>query len=168
MPCLRGFRYGKNDGIQAAMSFHAKRQHQLSMAAVCEQLVDPACFTAEARKLLLAVASSGSAMRSAFGAPLLAGSLAIVGIPSTEVTMAGVAALVWKTREYVKTKEFWDYITSTHFWAPVANWGLPMVAFRDMEVPPNIISGLMTTGLMASTPRLSCTLPTGSSLEITC
>ncbi|KAH0508742.1 Mitochondrial pyruvate carrier-like protein [Microtus ochrogaster] len=47
--------------------------------------------------------------------------------------MAGVAALVWKTREYVKTKEFRDYITNTHFWGPVANWGLPMVAFRDMK-----------------------------------
>lgn len=114
---------------------------------------------AEARKLLLVVASSGSATRSAFGAPLLAGSLTIVGIPPSEATMAGMAALVRKTREYVKTKEFQDYITSTHFWGPVANWVLPMVAFRDMKAPPAIVSGRMTTALMASTPWFSCALP---------
>ncbi|XP_021486341.1 mitochondrial pyruvate carrier 1-like protein [Meriones unguiculatus] len=61
--------------------------------------------------------------------------------------MAGLAALVQKTRDYIKTKEFQDYITSTHFWGPVANWGLPLAALRDMKAPPDIISGRMTTAL---------------------
>ncbi|XP_013203749.2 LOW QUALITY PROTEIN: mitochondrial pyruvate carrier 1-like protein [Microtus ochrogaster] len=111
---------------------------------------------AEARNMLLAVASSGSATRSAFGTQLLAGSLTVVGIPASEATMAGVAALVWKTREYVKTKEFRDYITNTHFWGPVANWGLPMVAFRDMKAPPAIVSGRMTTALMFYSMAFMC------------
>lgn len=88
-----------------------------------------------------------SIVRSAFGVPLLAGSLAIGTLP-TGVTMSGVAALLRKTREYVKTKEFRDYITSTHFWGPVANWGLPMAAFKDMKAPPDIISGRMTMALI--------------------
>ncbi|XP_052575892.1 mitochondrial pyruvate carrier-like protein [Peromyscus californicus insignis] len=62
--------------------------------------------------------------------------------------MAGFAGLVRKTHEYVKTKEFRDYITSTHFWGPVANWGLPLAAFKDMRAPPDIISGRMTTALI--------------------
>ncbi|XP_036038637.1 mitochondrial pyruvate carrier-like protein [Onychomys torridus] len=62
--------------------------------------------------------------------------------------MAGIAKLLQKTQEYVKTKEFRDYITSTHFWGPVANWGLPLAAFRDTRAPPDIISGRMTTALV--------------------
>ncbi|XP_059114662.1 mitochondrial pyruvate carrier-like protein [Peromyscus eremicus] len=62
--------------------------------------------------------------------------------------MAGFAGLVRKAHEYVKTKEFRDYITSTHFWGPVANWGLPLAAFKDMKAPPDIISGRMTTALI--------------------
>ncbi|XP_069320204.1 mitochondrial pyruvate carrier 1-like protein [Eulemur rufifrons] len=62
--------------------------------------------------------------------------------------MAGVAALLRKTRDYVKTQEFRDYLTSTHFWGPVANWGLPMAAFNDMKRSPDIISGRMTTALI--------------------
>lgn len=61
--------------------------------------------------------------------------------------MAGLVALVQKMRDYMKTKEFQDYITSTHFWGPVANWGLPLVTFKDMRAPPDIISGRMTTAL---------------------
>ncbi|XP_075838769.1 mitochondrial pyruvate carrier 1-like protein [Microtus pennsylvanicus] len=62
--------------------------------------------------------------------------------------MSGLAALVRKTGDYVKTQEFRDYITSTHFWGPVANWGLPLAAFKDMKAPPDIISGRMTTALI--------------------
>ncbi|KAL2768848.1 mitochondrial pyruvate carrier 1-like protein, partial [Daubentonia madagascariensis] len=62
--------------------------------------------------------------------------------------MAGVAALWRKTIDYIKTKEFREYLTSTHFWGPVANWGLPMAAFKDMKAPPDIISGRMTTALI--------------------
>ncbi|XP_036126029.1 mitochondrial pyruvate carrier 1-like protein [Molossus molossus] len=62
--------------------------------------------------------------------------------------MAAIAALWRKARDYIKTKEFRDYITSTHFWGPMANWGLPMAAFRDMKASPEIISGRMTTALI--------------------
>ncbi|XP_040122114.1 mitochondrial pyruvate carrier 1-like protein [Oryx dammah] len=62
--------------------------------------------------------------------------------------MAAVVALCRKAMETVKTKEFRDYLTSTHFWGPVANWGLPLSAFRDMRASPDIISGRMTTALI--------------------
>lgn len=62
--------------------------------------------------------------------------------------MAALAALWQKARNYMKTKEFRDYIMSTHFWGPVANWGLPIAAFRDMKASPDIISGRMTTALI--------------------
>ena len=62
--------------------------------------------------------------------------------------MAAVVALCRKAMETVKTKEFRDYLASTHFWGPVANWGLPLAAFRDMRASPDIISGRMTTALI--------------------
>uniref|UniRef100_A0A8D2DD91 Mitochondrial pyruvate carrier n=1 Tax=Sciurus vulgaris TaxID=55149 RepID=A0A8D2DD91_SCIVU len=43
---------------------------------------------------------------------------------------------------------FRDYLTSTHFWGPVANWGLPLAAFKDMKASPDMISGRMTTALI--------------------
>ncbi|XP_050997544.1 mitochondrial pyruvate carrier 1-like protein [Acomys russatus] len=85
-------------------------------------------------------------MTLTFCASLLAGIL-VIGTPA-EASMAGVAALVRKTGNYLKSKEFRDYITSTHFWGPVANWGLPLAAFKDMKGPPDIISGRMTTALI--------------------
>ncbi|XP_008572832.1 PREDICTED: mitochondrial pyruvate carrier 1-like protein [Galeopterus variegatus] len=62
--------------------------------------------------------------------------------------MASVVALWRRTRDYVKTKEFREYLTSTHFWGPVANWGLPVAAIKDMKASPDIISGRMTTALI--------------------
>ncbi|XP_034505875.1 mitochondrial pyruvate carrier 1-like protein [Ailuropoda melanoleuca] len=62
--------------------------------------------------------------------------------------MATVAALWRRARDYVKNKEFRDYLTSTHFWGPVANCGLPVSAFKDMNASPDIISGRMTTALI--------------------
>ncbi|KAM4818337.1 mitochondrial pyruvate carrier 1-like protein [Thomomys bottae] len=64
------------------------------------------------------------------------------------MTMAAILALLRKTRDYVTTKEFRDYLTSTHFWGPVANWGLPLAAIKDTKAPPDIISGRMTTALI--------------------
>ena len=64
------------------------------------------------------------------------------------VIMAAIVALWRKAKDYLKTKEFRDYVTSTHFWGPVANWGLPLAAFRDMKASPDIISGRMTTALI--------------------
>ncbi|XP_057573645.1 mitochondrial pyruvate carrier 1-like protein [Hippopotamus amphibius kiboko] len=62
--------------------------------------------------------------------------------------MAAVVALLRRAVETVKSKEFRDYMTSTHFWGPVATWGLPVAAFSDMREPPDIISGRMTTALI--------------------
>ncbi|CAM9885119.1 unnamed protein product [Bubo scandiacus] len=59
--------------------------------------------------------------------------------------MAG--ALGRKAVDYVRSKEFRDYLMSTHFWGPVANWGLPVAAINDMKKSPEIISGRMTFAL---------------------
>ncbi|OXB53366.1 hypothetical protein ASZ78_000618 [Callipepla squamata] len=63
--------------------------------------------------------------------------------------MAG--ALARKAADYVRSKEFRDYLMSSgidyvHFWGPVANWGLPVAAINDMKKSPEIISGRMTFG----------------------
>ncbi|KAM3853850.1 mitochondrial pyruvate carrier 1 [Vipera latastei] len=57
------------------------------------------------------------------------------------------AALARKAADYVRSKDFRDYLMSTHFWGPVANWGLPIAAFSDMKKSPEIISGRMTFAL---------------------
>uniref|UniRef100_A0A8C6Z5T0 Mitochondrial pyruvate carrier n=1 Tax=Nothoprocta perdicaria TaxID=30464 RepID=A0A8C6Z5T0_NOTPE len=59
--------------------------------------------------------------------------------------MAG--ALARKAADYVRSKEFRDYLMRWHFWGPVANWGLPIAAFNDMKKSPEIISGRMTFAL---------------------
>jgi len=40
-----------------------------------------------------------------------------------------------------------DYFFSTHFWGPVANWGLPLAAIADLKKNEEVISGSMTTAL---------------------
>lgn len=35
---------------------------------------------------------------------------------------------------------------STHFWGPIANWGIPIAALADIRKNPEIISGKMTLG----------------------
>ncbi|ORZ40116.1 brain protein 44-like protein [Catenaria anguillulae PL171] len=45
------------------------------------------------------------------------------------------------------SKEFRSYLMSTHFWGPVANWGLPLAAIADMKKDPETISGNMTAAL---------------------
>ena len=37
-----------------------------------------------------------------------------------------------------------EYFFSTHFWGPVANWGLPLAALADLKKDEEIISGTMT------------------------
>ena len=59
--------------------------------------------------------------------------------------MAG--ALVRKAADHVRSKDFRDYLMSTHFWGPVANWGLPIATINDMKKSPEIISGRMTFAL---------------------
>lgn len=57
---------------------------------------------------------------------------------------AGAARGAW---HYLKSKEFRTYLCSTHFWGPVANWGLPLAAIADFKKDPEFISGKMTTAL---------------------
>ena len=52
-----------------------------------------------------------------------------------------------KFAEHVKSKEFRSYLMSTHFWGPVANWGIPIAAMADMKKSPDIISPRMTAAL---------------------
>ncbi|KDQ63562.1 hypothetical protein JAAARDRAFT_29583 [Jaapia argillacea MUCL 33604] len=40
-----------------------------------------------------------------------------------------------------------EYFFSTHFWGPVANWGLPLAALADLKKDEEVISGAMTTAL---------------------
>ncbi|XP_043853892.1 mitochondrial pyruvate carrier 1-like protein [Dromiciops gliroides] len=61
---------------------------------------------------------------------------------------AFIGVLFQKAKAYVRTKEFKDYVKSTHFWGPAANWGLPLAAFKDMKASPEIISGRMTFALI--------------------
>ncbi|KAL5106116.1 Mitochondrial pyruvate carrier 1 [Taenia crassiceps] len=48
----------------------------------------------------------------------------------------------------VWNKEFREYLCSTHFWGPVANWGLPLAALGDLKNNPELISGKMTLALL--------------------
>lgn len=52
-----------------------------------------------------------------------------------------------KLFDSLKSKEFREYLMSTHFWGPVANWGIPLAALADIQKDPKIISGTMTTAL---------------------
>jgi hypothetical protein len=45
-------------------------------------------------------------------------------------------------------REWKEYFLSTHFWGPVANWGLPLAALSDMKNDPEIISPRMTAALI--------------------
>lgn len=58
--------------------------------------------------------------------------------------MSGFAGQVVKQ---LRSKEFRQYLCSTHFWGPVANWGIPLAALADIKKDPSIISGKMTTAL---------------------
>ncbi|XP_053659055.1 mitochondrial pyruvate carrier 1 [Anopheles marshallii] len=58
-----------------------------------------------------------------------------------------MAAMGRKLFNNLKSKEFRDYLMSTHFWGPVANWGIPIAALGDLKKDPKIISGTMTAAL---------------------
>lgn len=57
------------------------------------------------------------------------------------------AAMGRKLIDSLKSKEFREYLMSTHFWGPIANWGIPIAALADIKKDPKIISGTMTTAL---------------------
>ncbi|CAF4899423.1 mitochondrial pyruvate carrier 1 [Pieris napi] len=56
-------------------------------------------------------------------------------------------SLIKKLVEQLKSKEFREYLMSTHFWGPVANWGIPLAAIADTRKDPRFISGKMTFAL---------------------
>lgn len=39
-----------------------------------------------------------------------------------------------------------NFYFSTHFWGPIANWGIPIAAIADIQRDPKFISGKMTFG----------------------
>lgn len=48
----------------------------------------------------------------------------------------------------LKAPEFRQWLMSTHFWGPVANWGIPLAALADLSrKSPDVISGKMTIAL---------------------
>ncbi|KAI8345171.1 mitochondrial pyruvate carrier [Mortierella sp. GBAus27b] len=47
----------------------------------------------------------------------------------------------------IASPEFRQYLMRTHFWGPVANWGLPLAAIADFKKDPELISGKMTAAL---------------------
>ncbi|CAD6993819.1 unnamed protein product [Ceratitis capitata] len=56
-------------------------------------------------------------------------------------------SIVSKLFNQLKSKEFRSYLMSTHFWGPVANWGIPLAAIADFKKEPKFISGRMTLAL---------------------
>ncbi len=61
--------------------------------------------------------------------------------------MAGVPRAIVAYFGRYSRLEWRNYFLSTHFWGPVANWGLPLAAIGDLKKNPDIISGNMTTAL---------------------
>ncbi|SCZ90083.1 BZ3500_MvSof-1268-A1-R1_Chr1-3g01765 [Microbotryum saponariae] len=50
--------------------------------------------------------------------------------------------------QWAKSPEARKYFFSTHFWGPLANWGLPLAALADLSgKDPEFISGPMTVAL---------------------
>ncbi|KAG2392503.1 hypothetical protein C9374_011228 [Naegleria lovaniensis] len=49
-------------------------------------------------------------------------------------------------------KKLWDSpigLKTTHFWGPVANWGIALAGLADYKRPPEKVSGPMTVALCA-------------------
>ncbi|KAJ2947645.1 hypothetical protein O0L34_g17448 [Tuta absoluta] len=55
--------------------------------------------------------------------------------------------MLGKFMKQLGSKEFRNYLMSTHFWGPVANWGIPLAAIADIKKDPSFISGKMTLAL---------------------
>ncbi|XP_054165520.1 mitochondrial pyruvate carrier 1-like [Oppia nitens] len=56
-------------------------------------------------------------------------------------------SVISKAIQQLRSREFRSYLCSTHFWGPVANWGIPLAALADIKKDPSIISGKMTIAL---------------------
>ncbi|KAI1705673.1 putative mitochondrial pyruvate carrier 1 [Ditylenchus destructor] len=62
--------------------------------------------------------------------------------------MAAIRRSVVGYFQRYSAKEWRDYFLSTHFWGPVANWGLPLAALGDLKKNPEVISGNMSGALV--------------------
>ncbi|EIM23259.1 UPF0041-domain-containing protein [Wallemia mellicola CBS 633.66] len=54
-----------------------------------------------------------------------------------------------------KSPQAREYFFSTHFWGPVANWGLPLAALADLRKDEEIISGTMTATMVVYSTTFS-------------
>ncbi|CAK9821174.1 Mitochondrial pyruvate carrier 1 [Anthophora plagiata] len=52
-----------------------------------------------------------------------------------------------RVKKFLSSKETRNYFMSTHFWGPIANWGIPIAAIADIQRDPKYISGKMTLAL---------------------
>ncbi|KAI2810128.1 hypothetical protein RDWZM_002806 [Blomia tropicalis] len=59
-----------------------------------------------------------------------------------------MSKFVQKGLNQLKSPEFRSYLMSTHFWGPVANWGIPIAAIADFKKDPSFISPRMTAALI--------------------
>lgn len=55
--------------------------------------------------------------------------------------MANIARSINAYLRRSSAKDWRNYFLSTHFWGPVANWGIPIAAIADFKKSPEIISG---------------------------
>ncbi|CAB3403370.1 unnamed protein product [Caenorhabditis bovis] len=62
--------------------------------------------------------------------------------------MSKAAAAVTRYFKQHSLAEWRHYFLSTHFWGPVANWGLPLAAIGDLKKNPDMISANMTSALL--------------------
>ncbi|EJF66730.1 hypothetical protein DICSQDRAFT_164572 [Dichomitus squalens LYAD-421 SS1] len=59
-----------------------------------------------------------------------------------------------KVVQWLQSPAAREYFFSTHFWGPVANWGLPLAAIADLNKTEDVISGPMTTALASYSHRI--------------
>lgn len=58
-----------------------------------------------------------------------------------------------RTMSTNSAQEWRNYFLSTHFWGPMANWGIPIAAIADTQKHPKFISGKMTLGKATHIPH---------------
>ncbi|KAH7104785.1 UPF0041-domain-containing protein [Auriculariales sp. MPI-PUGE-AT-0066] len=58
-----------------------------------------------------------------------------------------MASTIRQFTQWLQSPAGRQYFFSTHFWGPVANWGLPVAAIHDMGKDEDLISGTMTGAL---------------------
>ncbi|GEM06367.1 hypothetical protein Rt10032_c01g0384 [Rhodotorula toruloides] len=68
--------------------------------------------------------------------------------PQRTTRLARVGDVASTFFKWARSPEARSYFLSTHFWGPLANWGLPLAAIADLSSKdPKFISGPMTLAL---------------------